>query len=232
MKYGGPKIPTLAGALSPNDDLTLDMFEANLPILTQIEYKNLKVNYDEQGKNYHEYGPEEKKLVKDKLLEGIAKKSAKTFDEIGDFNIPVTEQFQNLNEEDLDLFVKTVKTYSKSGLDNIDESRLIRQLNGETTAELQSLNKMLEKMKPRERDLAIQNIVNLLKSNSNETKSPAQKELDEAINTITSKIKNLPTEKQLITAKAINNVLDQQQESIKMWRNIKKSSQHNQGEDR
>ncbi len=232
MKYGGPKIPTLAGALSPNDDLTLDMFEANLPILTQIEYKNLKVNYDEQGKNYHEYGPEEKKLVKDKLLEGIAKKSAKTFDEIGDFNIPVTEQFQNLNEEDLDLFVKTVKTYSKGGLDNIDESRLIRQLNGETTAELQSLNKMLEKMKPRERDLAIQNIVNLLKSNSNETKSPAQKELDEAINTITSKIKNLPTEKQLITAKAINNVLDQQQESIKMWRNIKKSSQHNQGEDR
>ena len=80
--------------------------------------------------------------------------------------------------------------------------------------------------------MAIQNIVNLLKSNSNETKSPAQKELDEAINTITSKIKNLPTEKQLITAKAINNVLDQQQESIKMWRNIKKSSQHNQGEDR
>lgn len=233
MKYGGPKIPTLAFALSPNDDLTLEMFEANLPILTQKEYKKLKVAYDEQDKHYHEYGESEKKLVQEKLLEGIAKKSAKTFDEIGDFNIPTSKQFLTLSDEDLQHFANTVKIYSKSGLDDIDESRLVRQLNGENTAELQELNKMIEKMNPRDKDIAIQNIFNLLKANSKENKSSTQKAIDESIEDITSKIRRLPQEKQLITAKAINTVLDQQQESIKLFKNIKKAdSQEEQGTDR
>ena len=214
MKYGGPKIPTLAFALSPNDDLTLDMFEANLPILTQKEYKKLKVAYDEKNKHYHEYGEYEKKLVKEKLLECIAKKSAKTFDEIGDFNIPAPEQIQHLTNEDVNHFTQTVKTYSKAGLDASNEARLVRQLNGESVTGIQDILNKLEQMEPRERNLKVQDI--------NASFEPTER--NRLIKSITSKIDNLPSEKdQITTLKAIDTVLDQRQESMNLFKNVKKS---------
>ena len=157
-----------------------------------------------------------------KLLDDIAKKSAETFDKIGDFNLPQIEQLHELTQEELDTFANTVKTYSTS-IDDIDEQRLVRQLNGDSFSDLQDLNKMLEKMTPRARDLAIKNIITSLKQNTSGTKTELQKNVDEELLDITLKLRSLPVNKQLATAKAINTALDQQQEAIKMWRNHKKN---------
>ena len=217
MEFGCPRIPSLT-AILPSED----MLEANLPLLTQKEY-NKFINETNGDTNYpHDYGIKEKKLIKMKLLDDIAKKSAETFDKIGDFNLPQIEQLHELTQEELDTFANTVKTYSTS-LDDIDEQRLVRQLNGDSFSDLQDLNKMLEKMTPRVRDLTIKNIITSLKQNTNGTRTELQKNVDEELLDITLKLRSLPVNKQLATAKAINTALDQQQEAIKMWRNHKKN---------
>lgn len=218
MKYGGPKISTLSTIMSVNEDLLADMFDANLPKLALKEYKNLKESYDQEGKPYHEYGQLQQKYVQEQLLNYLAKKSARTFDDIGDFNIPQTERFSQLSTEERNFFINKIKTFSKSSLDQSDESMLIRQLNGNSTLNLQNLNKILEKMSPKERDITMQRISDLLKSNQNEpkSKSMAQREIDQNIEYMNSKIRQLPSSQQLIATKAICNALDQQQESIKL----------------
>ena len=70
------------------------------------------------------------------ILEDIAKKSAKNFDNIGDFSIPDTEKFKNLSNEDMILFIKTVKSTSKD-IDKSSIRRLTRQLqHGKSSEEL------------------------------------------------------------------------------------------------
>ena len=73
-------------------------------------------------------------------------------------------------------------------------------------------------MSPKERDITMQRISDLLKSNQNEpkSKSMAQREIDQNIEYMNSKIRQLPSSQQLIATKAICNALDQQQESIKL----------------
>ena len=208
MKYGGPKIPTMIRIMPATD-----MLEANLPFLTEKEYQKIKSDYDEQGKEYHIYGTKEKKLVKEKLLENIAKKVAENFDEIGDISVPQIEQLQKLNEEELNLFTNTVKNYcSSEKLDKNDIDRIKRQLRGDTVDEWDNLKRMLEKMKPKDREIAVRNFLQMLKSN--EDKTPKQKEFDKTMADICECIKKIPSKKRLNTAKAILKVLEEHQEKV------------------
>lgn len=220
MEYGGPKIPTMMRIMPATD-----MLEANLPFLTEKEYQKIKSDYDEQGKDYHIYGTKEKKLVKEKLLENIAKKVAENFDEIGDISVPQIEQLQKLNEEELNLFTDTVKNCCTSEkLDKNDIERIKRQLKGDTVDEWENLKRMLEKMKPKDREIAVRNFLQILKANENKT--PKQKELDEIIANIGEHIKKLPNDKKISTANAIVDVLEQQQEAIDMWEKNQKSGEN------
>ena len=214
MKYGDPRLKTLTKIIPATE-----MFEADLPFLAQKEYKTIKSDYDEQGKEYIEYGPKTKELVKKLLIDIIAQKSAETYDEIGDFNIPQTERFQNLSNDDVQSFVDTVQTYSEE-IDKVDSDRLESQLKGESVTGVQDINLMLEKMKPRDKEIAIQNIVELLRnSNKQENK------IDKGIEEIKSKIKSLPTSVQPNTVQIILNVLDEQREAMDMWKKHKKKAQ-------
>ena len=219
MKYGDPRLKTLTKIIPATE-----MFEADLPFLAQKEYKTIKSDYDEQGKEYIEYGPKTKELVKKLLIDIIAQKSAETYDEIGDFNIPQTERFQNLSNDDVQSFVDTVQTYSEE-IDKVDSDRLESQLKGESVTGVQDINSMLEKMKPRDKEIAIQNIVELLRnSNKQENK------IDKGIEEIKSKIKSLPTSMQSNTVQIILNVLDEQREAMDMWKKHKKKAQISTGE--
>ena len=125
MKYGAPRLKTLAGIMPAED-----MFEADLPSLAQSEYEILKLDYEEKKEKYKTFGAEKKTLIKNLLLENIAQKSAQTFDELGDFNLPQTEHFKNLSDEDVQKFIDTVKIYNPK-IKEADLDRLNRQLKGE-----------------------------------------------------------------------------------------------------
>ena len=217
MIFGGPKIRKMAEIMP-----VVDMLEANLPLLVEKEYKEIKVEYDEQGKKYHPYGEEQKDEVKKLLLENIAKKVAENFNEIGDISVPQIEQLRNLNKEETNIFVKSVQTYCKNGeLGEGDIERIQRQLNGDTVEEWENLKRILEKMKNQDREEAVRKFLQELKGNENKTQK--QKELDKVIADIGIYIKKMPNEKQLSTAKTIVNALEQQQEAIDMWKKHKNS---------
>ena len=200
MKYGTPRLPTLTKLVS-----SLDMFEANLPFLAQKEYKTISKEYDSKGKNYRQFDDSEKELIRNSLIEDIAKKSAQTFDELGTFNIPQTQRFKTLDKDDIELFVHTVKTYSNE-LSPEDTKRLSRQLKGEKGASLSDVSSQLEKMSPGTRDSVLDYFFTI-------TNSVAQGELDiSALTEIASSLKLCSPHQQEIVAKSTSKVLNARQE--------------------
>lgn len=219
MKFGTPRIPTLIRILPP-----IDMFESDLPFLAFKEYKYLKSEFDGEGKTYIEFTDNTKKLIHKKILEELAKKSAENFDTSGLFALPQTKKFRELSAEDIHLFIKTVKTYSRD-FDRSASRRLTRQLNGESATELHDLNTILEKMNPNERDIAIQKIVAFLRSTSIDSKSSKTNVLlDKALKNIELSIKRLPLESQLLTAQTILDTLEQRNEATLLIKRAKKSN--------
>ena len=130
MKFGDPRLPTLARILSPEE-----MFEADLPLAAFSKYKALKSEFDEDNIKYTEFTDLTKTLIRKKILEEIAKKTAETFDSSGTLIFPQTEKFKNLTDEDITLFVQTVKTYSKD-FDKDTSILLTKQLKGECAVEI------------------------------------------------------------------------------------------------
>lgn len=191
MQFGGPKLPTMMRIMP-----AVDMLEQNLPGLIETEYQKAKTDYDEKGKQYHTYGKQEKQMVKQKILENIAKKVAQDFKEIGDINVPQIEQLRNLSPEELKVFIHTVQTFcSDEQLTEYDIDSIQKQLKGETTEELQDLNRMLEKMKSKDRETVIRDFINSLKARENKT--PIQKEIDTARSEADKLLSKLPDKEKL-----------------------------------
>ena len=219
MRFGCPRLPTLTRILPAED-----MFEADLPFLAYSDYKSLKVKFDDEAKEYIEFTDDTKKLIKEKILEEIAKKTAKTYDTTGNFFLPQTERFKQLTNDDISLFEKTVKNYSKE-FDKSASRRLKRQLNGEAATELHDLNRMLEKMNPAARDLALQKIVALLQNDLlNNKNSHLNDELSNTLEEIELAIRKLPAKNQLSTAQTILDTLNQRNEAMLLLKNAKKST--------
>ena len=206
MNFGGPKLPTLMKIMPATE-----MLEEDLPSLVETEYQKVKVEYEEDEKEYYKYNDERKKIVKEKILENIAKEVARNFEEIGDISIPQIDALKNLNEDEIRVFVNAVK---KPGhqieIGKNDIKMVERQLRGGSIGELENLQKMLRKMKSNDRERAVSGFIQELKVN----KSKEQQELDIAISDIGCKIRRLPMEKQLDTAKAISDILDERYQSI------------------
>ena len=137
------------------------------------------------------------------MLENIAQKSAQTFDELGDFNLPQTEHFKNLSDEDVQKFIDTVKIYSPE-IKETDLERLNRQLKGEIGVDEQESNTRIEQIKANETQL---------------------REVEKELENINFKIKSFPPSKQLSVAKTINAVLDEQREAFDKWKKIKEGQQ-------
>ena len=219
MKFGGPRLPTLTRILPAED-----MFEADLPFLAFSDYKALKVKFDDDNKKYTEFTDSTKKLIRAKILEEIAKKTAETYDSTGNFFLPQTEKFKKLSNDDIHLFEKTVKTYSKD-FDKSAGRRLRRQLSGEAATELHDLNRMLEKMNPAARDLALQKIVALLQNDLLTNKSSKMNdELSNTLEEIELAIRKLPAKSQLPAAQTILDTLNQRNEATLLLKNAKKST--------
>lgn len=215
MRFGGPKIPTMAQVISP-----VEMLEMNFPFLVEKEYKSIKKAYDEQGKEYHEYGVAEKRMVKKKILENIAKTVAKNFEEIGDISVPQSEQMGSLNKEEIEIFTDAVKKFCKrEQLSDIEIERIHRQIKGDTSNELEDVIRMLEKMKPIERE----RYVSMFKKQmtENDEKTMQEKELDAAIYALQQQIKKLPNEDGIQTATMITNMLQERQVAKNMIKNLK-----------
>ena len=209
MKYGGPKIATLSKIISLNEDMIDDMFSENLPQLVKNEYEILKPDFDKQSKHYHKYDESQEKFVQEQLLSYIAKKSAKNFEQVGDFSLPKSKRFSHLSEEDKSFFIERVDDFSKDSLDSTSKDILIRQLNGETL-KLQTINNKLEKMDGKSQLIAMQKISDVINSTLDNSKSPAEEKIDEDLDYIKSTIKQLPISQQLVVTKAIRNALTNQ----------------------
>ena len=209
MKYGGPKIATLSKIMSLNEDMIDDMFSENLPQLVKNEYEILKPDFDKQSKHYHKYDKSQEKFVQEQLLSYIAKKSAKNFEQVGDFSLPKSKRFSHLSEEDKNFFIERVADFSKDLLDSTSKDILIRQLNGETL-KLQTINNKLEKMDGKSQLIAMQKISDVIDSTLDNSKSPAEEKIDENLDYIKSTIKQLPISQQLVVTKAIRNALTNQ----------------------
>ena len=209
MKYGGPKIATLSKIMSFNEDMIDDMFSENLPQLVKNEYEILKTNFDKQSKHYHKYDESQEKFVQEQLLSYIAKRSAKNFEQVGDFSLPKSKRFSHLSEEDKNFFIERVDDFSKDPLDSTSKDILIRQLNGETL-KLQTINNKLEKMDGKSQLIAMQKISDVIDSTLDNSKSPAEEKIDEDFDYIKSTIKQLPISQQLVVTKAIRNALTNQ----------------------
>lgn len=206
MNFGGPKLPTMMKIIPATE-----MLEEDIPSLVENEYKKVKEVYDEEEKEYYEYNTERKKMVKGKILENIAKEVARNFEEIGDISIPQIDALKNLSEEEIKIFVNAVKKPGHQIEIGEDDIKMVeKQLRGGSIGELENLQMMLGKMKSNDRERAVSGFIQQLKVN----KSKEQQELDLAISDIGAKIRRLPMEKQLDTAKAISDILDQQYQAI------------------
>lgn len=221
MKYRLPRLPTLTNIVS-----AVDMFEADLPSLAKKQYRHLKIKFDDAKIPYYPMDESTEKLIHQKLIEDIAKRSAKTYDEIGDFAIPQTEKFKRFNEQDVDIFINTLKIYSKN-FNKSTAKRLARQLSGKSATELRDINKILEKMNSTERVDAIQEMLTLLRAKNNLSKKSNTNELDQACDKIKNTIKSLPPESQLPTAEAILDTLEQRSEATLLLNKYKNSHSHN-----
>ena len=208
MKFGGPKLPTMMKVMPATE-----MLEMNLPDMVEKEYQKVKTVYEEQGRSYHEYNNEGKKLVKKMILENIAKDVAKNFEEIGDISIPPIESLKSLNEDEIKIFINAIKRPGHQiKIENSDIEMVRKQLKGDTVGEWKNLKRMLEKMKIRDRERVVKDFMHILKAN--EEKTQQQKELDFAISEISTNIKKLPIDKQIECANTIVNTLKQQQKII------------------
>lgn len=228
MKFGAPRLPTLTRIISAED-----MFEADLPFLAFSDYKSLKVKFDDNNKKYIEFTESTKKLIRERILEEIAKKTAETYDSTGNFFLPQTEGFKKLSTEDITTFEKTVKTHSQD-FDKAAGRRLRRQLNGEAATELHDLNKMLEKMNSAKRDLALQKIVTLLQNDFLDGKTSCHNdELSDTLSEIELAIRKLPQKNQLPAAQTILETLNQRNKATLLLKNAKlNASHHHSGSDR
>ena len=157
------------------------------------------------------------------ILEDIAKQSAENFDSVGDFALPQTDKFKKLSPNDINFFINAVSVNGK----DIDKSalrRLKRQLNGDAATELHDLKAMLKKMNPQDRDIVIQNFVNLLRSGQIVSQVPKPlSELDRTIKDIEINIKKLPQKNQLRAAQSILETLYQRNEASLLIENAKHS---------
>ena len=219
MKYGTCRYEPLFDIV-PSSEL----FDANLPSLANAEYKRLKIKYDENHKKYFEFTPQRKVEIHKKLLEDIARNAARNFKAFNEFGLPKSEKLKTLNDEDVNFFIGIIKSdcpkVSKNAI-----KRLSRQLNGEAVASLRDLNRMLEKMNPKDRDIVVQNTITGIVNHSLFKGSPSQvPELDRTLLDIDIQIKNLPECEQLSTAKIIKDTVIGRQESLKLMKNIKKST--------
>lgn len=218
MTFGNARIYSLTQMMP-----SLEMFESDLPTMANNEYKNLKADFDDQGKTYKEFTSETKTTLYHAILEDIAKQSAENFDRVGDFALPQTDKFKKLSPNDINFFIKAVGINGK----DIDKSalrRLKRQLNGQAATELQDLNSMLKKMNPQDRDAAIQNFVSLLRNGKIVSQEPQPiSELDRTIKDIEINIKKLPQKSQLKSAQAILETLHQRNEASLLIENVKHS---------
>ena len=228
MKFGAPRLPTLTRIISAED-----MFEADLPFLAFSDYKSLKVKFDDNNKKYIEFTESTKKLIRERILEEIAKKTAETYDSTGNFFLPQTEGFKKLSTEDITTFEKTVKTHSQD-FDKAAGRRLRRQLNGEAATELHDLNKMLEKMNSAKRDLALQKIITLLQNDFLDSKTSCHNdELSDTLSEIELAIRKLPQKNQLPAAQTILETLNQRNKATLLLKNAKlNASHHHSGSDR
>ena len=209
MKYGGPKISTLSKIMSLNDDLLDDMFAENLPQLAKDEYEILKTDFDKQEKAYHKYDKHQERFIQEQLLSYIAKRSAHTFDQVGDFSLPRSKRFSNLSEEDREFFIDRVNDFLPGSLDETSKDILIKQLNGENL-KFQTINSKLGKMDGKTKSIAIQKMADVIDSTLDSSKSPVEAKIDEDLSYITSTIKQLPISQQLVVTKAIRNALTNQ----------------------
>lgn len=162
------------------------------------------------GKEYYKYGEEQKKMVKQKVLENIAKEVAKNYEEIGDISIPQIESLKNLNEEEIRIFINTIRHPGHEiEIGKEDIEILKKQLKGNTVGEWKNLKRMLDKMKIKDREIAIKKIMKVLSDNRNKTEK--EKALDLEIDKIADCIRKIPDdEKREKTTKAIIEVLEQQ----------------------
>lgn len=217
MKYGVCRYEPLSNIVSSEE-----LFEEDLPSLVNIEYKRLKVGFDDNEKTYYEFTPERKQIIHEKILEDLAKKSAKTFNSFSNFGIPKTDKFKNLSEADIKFFVEKVKVYSP-GISKAALKRLSRQLNGETVAELHDLNRILEKMNSKDRDIVVQNIISGIIDESLLKGVPSSaSDLDKILFSINAQIKSLPKEEQVPIAQTIKDTLNERQKSLKLVKNTRK----------
>ena len=218
MTFGNARLYSLTRMVP-----SLAMFESDLPTMANNEYKNLKADFDDQGKTYKEFTSETKTTLYNAILEDIAKQSAENFDSVGDFALPQTDKFKKLSPNDINFFIKAVSINGK----DIDKSalrRLKRQLNGQAATELQDLNSMLKKMNPQDRDAAIQTFVNLLRNGQIVSQEPKPiSKLDRTIKDIEINIKKLPPKNQLKSAQAILETLHQRNEASLLIENAKNS---------
>ena len=218
MTFGNARIYSLTRMVS-----SLDMFESDLPTMAHNEYKKLKADFDDEEKKYKEFTSETKKTLYNAILEDIAKQSAENFDSVGDFALPQTDKFKKLSPNDINFFINAVSVNGK----DIDKSalrRLKRQLNGDAATELHDLKAMLKKMNPQDRDIVIQNFVNLLRSGQIVSQVPKPlSELDRTIKDIEINIKKLPQKNQLRAAQSILETLYQRNEASLLIENAKHS---------
>lgn len=206
MKFGGPKLPTMMRIMP-----AVEMLEVDLPDLAEKEYYKEKTVYDKEGKEYYIYGIEQKKMVKQKILENIAKDVAKNFEEIGDISIPQIESLKNLTEEEMNVFVNTIKHPGRITEIGKEEIEMVeKQLKGGTGGEWKNIKRMLERMRVKDRERVVKEFMQILNDNKNKTEK--EKKLDEEIAQIGDCIKKIPDDDRRTNAvKAILDVLEQQE---------------------
>ncbi len=215
MQFGGPKIPTMSQIVPLSD-----MLEADIPSLIEKEYKGLREDFDQKGTQYYKYGDQEKMLVKMKILDNIAKTVARNFEEVGDISVPQSEQMKNLSDNEIDIFIEQVRKFCKvEKLSDADLERIRKQVRGEASVELDDIVRMLQKMRPSDRERYIEMFKMEIEKGDKQTIQ--EKELDQGIYVLQKQIRKLPTKEAIKTSNMMAQMLKEREEAKELMRKTK-----------
>lgn len=199
LDFGGPKIETIARVISADELLEIE-FDKRV----SEEYLNMRAEYEDKNKPYHEY---DRNLVKGMIIENVAKGVAKDFDEAGYIKVPQSDAMNNLTENEEQIFIKTMKhSCKKEVLTEKDIMRVRKQIRGDISNELEDIEKMLGKMSQDDRETYVTMFKQIIQSKSKS--SPEEMQLQESIVHLNEQINQLPKGEAITTAKMMSQILE------------------------
>lgn len=175
-QFGTVMISAVGRVIPPEE-----LLERKFQKLVGEEFESIKdVKKYKKSKEY-EYNEED---LQNLILQEIAKKVAKTYNEVEIIDVPQSEAMKNISEKQEEEFIKQVQTYG----DNIDNTQKIKnQIRGKLDFQIEDLEELLKKLPEKEREEYVNDfkrqLIQAIKENQKDKNNKKEEQVREIVKT-------------------------------------------------